>query len=135
MGASSRFGSVENGNRFYARLNVPDENSGVIKTRRSPLLDRENEPMETVAQAEVELRRLQSQRDENTLSWVGADIQRPCRHLHAEDFLRQRRKEIGPFHGAFYAEVLPVTRLSISKARTVAALRFSKPCFSKMRVR
>lgn len=47
--------------RFYARLNVEDPNTGKKSTRRIPL------KVETVAQAEAELRRLKTKRDDNTL--------------------------------------------------------------------
>jgi integrase len=47
--------------RFYARLSVEDPNTGRKKTLRIPL------KVQTVAQAEAELRRLKTKRDDNTL--------------------------------------------------------------------
>lgn len=64
-------GLWKRGNRFYARLNVPDPQTGVIKNRRIPLLDQDKKPVETVAQAVVELKRLQTQRSENALPVLG----------------------------------------------------------------
>ncbi|MBI4659881.1 MAG: hypothetical protein HY735_13655, partial [Verrucomicrobia bacterium] len=52
---------VRNG-RFYARLSVQDPTSGQKKVRRVPL-----EGVETVAQAQAELRRLLTLREENQL--------------------------------------------------------------------
>jgi integrase len=49
-------------NRFYARLSVLDPNSGQKKVRRVPL-----EGIETVAQAQAELRRLLTHREDNDL--------------------------------------------------------------------
>ena len=52
---------VRNG-RFYARLAIEDTNTGRKEIRRVPL-----EGVSTVAQAAVELRRLQTQREANEL--------------------------------------------------------------------
>lgn len=55
---------VRNG-RYYARLSVQDPNSGQKQVRRVPL-----EGIETVAQAQAELRRLLTLREENQLPSV-----------------------------------------------------------------
>jgi integrase len=55
------------GTRYYARLNVENPITGVKKTRRVPLLDKDNNPVQTVAQAVAELKRLQTKRSDNAL--------------------------------------------------------------------
>jgi len=55
------------GARFYARLSVENPITGVKKTRRVPLVDKESNPVQTVAQAVAELKRLQTKRSDNTL--------------------------------------------------------------------
>jgi integrase len=60
-------GLWKRGERFYARLNVENPITGVVKTRRVPLVDRDRVPVGTVAQAVVQLRRLQMQRSDNAL--------------------------------------------------------------------
>jgi integrase len=57
---------VRNG-RFYAQLKVENAITGVKKTRRVPLIDREGNAVGTAAQAVAELKRLQTQRSDNTL--------------------------------------------------------------------
>lgn len=57
---------VRNG-RFYARLNIEDGTTGVKMTRRVMLLDKEQQPVGTVAQAVDELKRLQTKRGDGTL--------------------------------------------------------------------
>jgi len=57
---------VRNG-RFYAQLKIENPVTGIKKTRRVPLNDSEGEPVETVAQAVTELKRLQTQRADNQL--------------------------------------------------------------------
>jgi integrase len=60
---------VRNG-RFYARLNVENPLTGIKKTRRVPLVDKDGKAAETVPQAVAELRRLQTHRGDNTLRTV-----------------------------------------------------------------
>jgi integrase len=55
------------GARYYARLNVENPITGIKKNRRVPLIDKEGKPVQTVAQAVAELKRLQTQRLDNTL--------------------------------------------------------------------
>ena len=55
-------GLWQRGSRFYARIAVEDFNTGQKEVRRVPL-----EGVQTVAQAQAALRRLQTQREENTL--------------------------------------------------------------------
>ena len=43
---------VRNG-RYYARLNVENPLTGAKKTKRVPLVDKENHPVQTVPQAEI----------------------------------------------------------------------------------
>jgi hypothetical protein len=58
---------VRNG-RYYARLNVENPITGIKETRRVPLVDKDNNPVQTVTAAAVaELKRLQTHRAENTL--------------------------------------------------------------------
>jgi integrase len=60
---------VRNG-RYYARLNVENPVTGIKKTRRVPLVDKDNNPVQTVPQAVAELKRLQTHRADNTLRTV-----------------------------------------------------------------
>jgi integrase len=55
------------GTRYYARLSVENPITGVKKTRRVPLIDKEGNAVQTVAQAVAELKRLQTQRSDNAL--------------------------------------------------------------------
>jgi integrase len=60
---------VRNG-RYYARMNVENPITGIKKTRRVPLVDKDNNPVQTIPQAVVELKRLQTHRADNTLRTV-----------------------------------------------------------------
>ena len=60
---------VRNG-RYYARLNVENPITGVKKTRRVSLVDKDGNAVSTVAQAVAELKRLQTHRADNTLRTV-----------------------------------------------------------------
>jgi integrase len=55
------------GSRYYARLSVENPITGVKKTRRVPLVDKEGNAVQTTAQAVAELKRLQTQRSDNAL--------------------------------------------------------------------
>jgi integrase len=55
------------GTRYYARLSVENPITGVKKTRRVPLVDKEGGAVQTVAQAVAELKRLQTKRSDNAL--------------------------------------------------------------------
>lgn len=55
------------GGRFYARLNVENPVTGIKKTRRVALVDKDGSAVQTVPQAVAELRRLQTHRADNTL--------------------------------------------------------------------
>lgn len=57
---------VRNG-RFYARLNLENPVTGIKKTRRVPLADKDGNRVQTVVQAVAELKRLQTQRADGTL--------------------------------------------------------------------
>lgn len=57
---------VRNG-RFYAQLKIENQITGIKKTRRVPLVDKDNKPVETVAQAVAQLSRLQTQRSDDAL--------------------------------------------------------------------
>ena len=61
---------VRNG-RFYARLNIENPVTGIKKTRRVPLVDKEGGAVQTVAQAVAELKRLQTHRADNALRALG----------------------------------------------------------------
>ena len=60
---------VRNG-RFYARLNIENPISGIKKTRRVPLVDKNGNAVSTVPQAVAELKRLQTHRADNTIRTV-----------------------------------------------------------------
>ena len=55
------------GARYYARLSVENPITGIKKNQRVPLISKEGKPVQTVAQAVAELKRLQTQRSDNTL--------------------------------------------------------------------
>jgi integrase len=57
---------VRNG-RYYAQLKIENAITGIKKTKRVPLVDKDSNPVATVAQAVAELKRLQTQRADNTL--------------------------------------------------------------------
>jgi len=57
---------VRNG-RYYAQLKVENPVTGMKRTRRVPLVDREGKPALSVAQAVAEMKRLQTQRADNRL--------------------------------------------------------------------
>jgi integrase len=57
---------VRNG-RYYARLNVENPVTGIKKTRRVPLVDKDGGAVQTVPQAVAELKRLQTHRADNSL--------------------------------------------------------------------
>jgi integrase len=61
---------VRNG-RYYARLNVENPLTGVKKTKRIPLVDKDGKAVETVPQAIAELKRLQTHRSDDTLRHIG----------------------------------------------------------------
>jgi integrase len=53
--------------RFYAQLMIENPITGVKRVKRVPLVDKESNPVQTVAQAVAEMRRLQTKRADNTL--------------------------------------------------------------------
>jgi hypothetical protein len=55
------------GTRYYARLNIENPLTGIKKNQRVPLVTKDGDPVQTVAQAMAELKRLQTQRSDNTL--------------------------------------------------------------------
>ena len=57
----------ERNGRFYAQLKIENPITGLKKTRRVPLNDTDGNPVQTVAQAVAELKRLQTQRADNLL--------------------------------------------------------------------
>lgn len=57
---------VRNG-RFYARMSVENAITGIKKTKRVPLVDKDGNPVQTVAQAVAQMNRLKTQRSDNTL--------------------------------------------------------------------
>jgi integrase len=64
-------GLWERNNRFYAQLTIESPITGVKKVKRVPLVDKGSHPVQTVAQAVVELRRLQTKREDNALPVLG----------------------------------------------------------------
>lgn len=83
---------VRNG-RFYAQLKIENLVTGVKKTKRVPLVDKESNPVETVAQATAELKRLQTQRADNALPV----LQRTSKF---QDYVKQYLTFIGSGQGA-----------------------------------
>src|SRR5262245_50800591 len=61
---------VRNG-RFYAQLKVENAITGVKKTKRVPLVNKDSDPAETVAQAVEAMNRLRTQRADDTLPTLG----------------------------------------------------------------
>lgn len=57
---------VRNG-RFYAQLKIENAITGIKKTKRVPLMDKDGNAVETAAQAVKEMERLRTQRADNTL--------------------------------------------------------------------
>lgn len=53
--------------RFYAQLKVENPLTGIKKTKRVPLVDKDGKPVETIPQAQKELNRLKTQREDNVL--------------------------------------------------------------------
>ena len=49
--------------------------TGIKKNRRVPLIDKEGNPVQTVAQAMAELKRLQTQRSDNALPTLGTNAE------------------------------------------------------------
>lgn len=64
-------GLWERNGRFYAQLRVENPVTGVKKTRRIPVVDKDGAAVVTVAQAIAELKRLQTRRADNELGAVG----------------------------------------------------------------
>ena len=62
---------VRNG-RYYAQLKIENPITGFKKTRRVPLNDKDGNPVQTVAQAVEELKRLQTQRGGQSTAGAGA---------------------------------------------------------------
>ena len=70
-GASNRFATdsrtVYPRRTYYARLNVENPVTGFKKNQRVPLITKAGKLVQTVAQAVTELKRLRTQRSDNTL--------------------------------------------------------------------
>jgi len=64
-------GLWERNGRFYAQLKFEDHNTGVKKTRRVPLMDKDGSAVQSVADARVALERMRTQRVDNTLPVLG----------------------------------------------------------------
>lgn len=64
-------GLWQRNDRFYARLAVENPVTGVKKTKRVPLVNKDGEPVRTAAEAKAELARLQTQRADNALPVLG----------------------------------------------------------------
>lgn len=83
---------VRNG-RYYARLNVENPLTGIKKTKWVPLVDKDNNPVETVPQAVAELNRLKTHRADNTLRNIG-------RTSKLADYVKTYLENIGAGQGA-----------------------------------
>jgi integrase len=81
------------GSRYYARLNLENPITGVKKTRRVPLIDKDGNPVQTVAQAVAELKRLQTKRSDNALPTL-------TRTPKFEDYAASYLEFIGSGNGA-----------------------------------
>jgi hypothetical protein len=57
--------------RFYARLAIEDENTGLKAVRRVALLDSDRQPVQTAAQATQAMERLRTQRADKNLPQLG----------------------------------------------------------------
>jgi integrase len=64
-------GLWERNGRFYAQLRIENPITGVKKTRRVPLVDKDGVGVPTVAQAIAELKRMQTKRADDQLGVVG----------------------------------------------------------------
>src|ERR1017187_6168627 len=64
-------GMWQRNDRFYAQLTIENPITGIKKVKRVPLVDKDSNPVQTVAQAMAELRRLQTKRADNTLPVLG----------------------------------------------------------------
>ena len=61
----------ERNGRYYAQLKIENPVTGIKKTRRVPLNDKDGHAVQSVAQAVAELKRLQTQRADNDLPVIG----------------------------------------------------------------
>jgi integrase len=75
---------VRNG-RYYARLNVENPVTGAKRTKWVPLVDKDQNPVQTVSQAIAELHRLQTRRADDNLPKVGRT---PKFADYVKDYLR-----------------------------------------------
>src|SRR5580765_154453 len=64
-------GLWKRGDRFYARLNVENPVTGAKRTKWVPLVDKDQNPVQTAPQAIAELHRLQTHRADDTLPTIG----------------------------------------------------------------
>ena len=82
---------IRNG-RYYARLNVEDGTTGRMITRRVMLVDKEQKPVGTVAQAVDELKRLHTKRGDGTMPVL---IRTPKFSDHADKYFDFIKSGVG----------------------------------------
>lgn len=86
-------GLWKRGDRFYARLKVENPITGVKRTKWVPLVDKDQNSVQTVPQAIAELHRLQTHRADDSLPTIG-------RTQKFADFAKQYLKDIAVGQGA-----------------------------------
>jgi integrase len=77
----------ERNGRYYAQLKIENPITGIKKTRRVPLNDKDGRPAQSVAQAVAELKRLQTQRADNDLPVLGRTPKFSDYAAHYVDFI------------------------------------------------
>jgi integrase len=78
--------------RYYAQIAVEDSNTGIKAVRRVPLMDKDDEPVQTVAQAVAALERLRTQRADDDLPQLG---QTPQFSAYADQYLEYIKSGTG----------------------------------------
>jgi integrase len=108
------------GTRFYAQLRVENPITGVKKTRRVPLADKDGSPVQTAAQAVAELKRLQTQRADNALPIMG-------RMPLFTDYAKQYLDFIGSGQGANKPATVEAMKAKLGLwAETIGQLRLDQ---------
>jgi len=108
------------GGRYYARLTVENPITGEKATRRVPLVDKDRNPVQTVAQAVAELRRLQTQRADNTLPTLE-------RTSKLADYVKRYFEAISAGQGAKKASTISKERAILNRwNRRIGQLRLDQ---------
>jgi integrase len=110
---------VRNG-RFYAQIKVENPINGEKKTRRVPLVDKDVNPVQTVAEAVAELHRLQTQRADNNLPVLG-------RTPKLADYAKHYLEGIGSGQGAKKAGTVEKERTILDRwTKEIGQLRLDQ---------